>query len=259
MSKKMNMGVQVALDMAAEDAAVRCVVLTGAGSRAFCAGGQLGDERDGAATGFLGRAGDAIPPTAAAAVRKLRFGMMSSVSLRQMEKPTLAAINGACAGAGLSWACACDLRFAAATAIFRTAFITAGLSGDYGLSWTLPRIVGSAKARELFLLNRKVTADEALRIGLVAEVVPADALMETVMATARQIAQGPPLAVGRIKRNLNEADELTCFGEALDREAERHARTAMHPDAAEAGAAFVGKRAPSFVGVGAQEPWRSRL
>ena len=78
------------------------------------------------------------------------------MSLRFIEKPTIAAINGACAGAGMGWACACDLRFASATAIFRTAFVTAGLSGDYGLSWTLPRIVGGARARELFLLNQKV-------------------------------------------------------------------------------------------------------
>ena len=154
MSQKMVAGVQVALDLAADDSAVRCIVFTGAG-RAFSAGGNLGSADDGAATGFVGKKGDAIPPTNAAAVRKLRFGMSSASAFRNIDKPTIAAVNGACAGAGFSWACSCDLRFCADTAVFRTAFLTAGLSGDFGGSWTLPRIVGPARAREMYLLNRR--------------------------------------------------------------------------------------------------------
>ena len=125
MGRKMNMGVQLALDLAAEDSSVRVIVLTGSGTRAFCVGGNLASADDGASSGFKGRPGDAIPPTTAAAVRTLRTGMGSSLSLREMDKPTIAAVNGACAGAGLSWACACDLRFCADTAIFRTAFLMA--------------------------------------------------------------------------------------------------------------------------------------
>ena len=124
--RKMASGVQHALDLASEDSTVRAVVLTASGTRAFCVGGNLASDDDGAATGFKGRPGDAVPPTTAAAVRTLRTGMCSSLSLREMNVPTLAAINGACAGAGLSWACACDLRFCADTALFRTAFLTAG-------------------------------------------------------------------------------------------------------------------------------------
>ena len=254
MSGKMNMGVQVALDMAADDPAVRVVVITGAGKRAFCAGGNLdNDSGEGAATGFIGKGG--VPFTTSNAVRTLRWGMSSSTSLRTMDKVTIAAVNGAAAGAGLSWACACDIRFASTNALFRAAFLTAGLSGDYGGSWLLPRIVGPAKAREMYLMNSKVRADEAKRIGLVSDVFPAELFMEKVLAAAAAIAAAPQLAVKRIKQNLNDADRVT-FPEALDGEAERHARTAMHPDALEAGYAFMEKRKPNFKGVGKQEKWR---
>lgn len=254
MGSKMNTGVQVALDLAQEDIDVRCVVFTGTGDRAFCAGGNLGSETDGAATGFIGKG--PLPSTAVNAVRTLRKGMTSSESLRFMDKVTICAVNGACAGAGFSWACACDLRFASDNSLFRSGFVTAGLSGDFGGTWTLPRIVGPAKARELYLLNKKIRAPEALRIGLVSEVFPAGELMGKVMEYAHQVAAGPPLAIKRIKQNLNDADLLTSFGDALDGEAERHARSAMHPDAAEAGAAFMQKRKPAFKGVGARAPWQ---
>jgi 2-(1,2-epoxy-1,2-dihydrophenyl)acetyl-CoA isomerase len=115
-------------------------------------------------------------------------------------------VNGACAGAGFSWACACDLRFASDKAIFRSGFLTAGLSGDYGGTWTLPRIVGSAKARELYLLNRKISAIEAKSINLVSDVYPIDSFMDEVMAQAKTMAEAPPLALKRIKQNLNDAD-----------------------------------------------------
>jgi 2-(1,2-epoxy-1,2-dihydrophenyl)acetyl-CoA isomerase len=255
-SGPMVTGVQTALDMIAEDAEVHCVILTGAGQRAFCAGGNLGSMTDGASTGMLGKESDPIPPTQAAAVRKLRSGMFTSASLRGLNKPTIAVVNGACAGAGFSWACACDLRVCASTAVFKSAFASAGLSGDFGGTWTLPRIVGGAKARELYLLNRKVDAAEAQRIGLVSEVHPPEQLMAKALAMADAIAAGPPLVIGRIKQNLNQADASASFSEALDGEAERHARCAMHPDALEAGAAFMQKRTPDFSGVGAQEPWR---
>lgn len=254
MGSKMNTGVQVALDLAQEDAAVRCVVFTGTGDRAFCAGGNLGSETDGAATGFIGKG--PMPSTAVNAVRTLRMGMSSSESLRFMDKVTICAVNGACAGAGFSWACACDLRFASENALFRSGFVTAGLSGDYGGTWTLPRIVGPAKARELYLLNKKVKAPEALRIGLVSELFKKEELMTKVLEYAHQVAAGPPLAIKRIKQNLNDADRLTSFGDALDGEAERHARSAMHPDAGEAGLAFMQKRKPAFKGVGARAPWQ---
>lgn len=254
-SGELSVGVTVALDMASEDPNVRVVVLTGSG-KAFSAGGSLsGGEGKSASDGFRAPKGSKIPATVNAAIRNLRMGMKSSEVLKFMDKPTIAAVNGACAGAGFSWACACDLRFAADSAIFRTAFASAGLSGDYGGTWTLPRIVGPAKARELYLLNKKIRAEEAKSIGLVADVFPDSDFLGRVLQEARIMSEAPPLALKRIKQNLNDADRLLSFSEALDLEAERHARSGFHPDAAEAGKAFVEKRAGNFTGSGKREPW----
>eukprot|EP00658_Telonema_sp_P-2_P032379 TRINITY_DN23995_c0_g1_i1.p1 TRINITY_DN23995_c0_g1~~TRINITY_DN23995_c0_g1_i1.p1 ORF type:complete len:303 (-),score=83.94 TRINITY_DN23995_c0_g1_i1:275-1183(-) len=252
MSGHMNLGVQVALDMATEDPQVRVVCLTGTG-RAFCAGGDLAS--GGASGGFKGSNKAKIPPSVAMAVRNLRAGMSSSESLRNMDKPTIAIVNGACAGAGFSWCCACDLRFASEKAVFKTAFRTSGLSGDFGGTWLLPRIIGSAKAREMYLLDKKVRAPEALAMGLCSEVFPAAELVPSVLKIAAEMAEAAPLALKRIKQNLNNADELLHFSAALDREADNHARTAFHPDAQEAGRAFVEKRPPRFGGLPAREPW----
>jgi len=148
-----------------------------------------------------------------------------------------------------------DLRFAAQSAVFKTSFASAGLSGDYGGTWTLPRIVGPAKARELYLLNKKVTASEAKSIGLVSDVFPDDQLLDKVLEEAKTMAAAAPLALKRIKQNLNDADRLV-FSEALDLEAERHQRAGFHPDANEAGKAFMEKRKPNFQGVEKRKPWQ---
>eukprot|EP01065_Artemidia_motanka_P048693 TRINITY_DN78_c4_g1_i1.p1 TRINITY_DN78_c4_g1~~TRINITY_DN78_c4_g1_i1.p1 ORF type:complete len:294 (+),score=101.20 TRINITY_DN78_c4_g1_i1:68-949(+) len=255
MSGALNQGVAVALDLAAEDPDVRCVVITGAG-RAFCAGGNLKSETEGAASGFKAKEGQKIPATVHAAVRQLRLSMTTSELMRCMDKPTIAAVNGAAAGAGFSWACACDLRFCSDAAVFRSAFLTAGLSGDFGGTWTLPRIVGPAKARELYLLNRKVGPEEAKRIGLVSEVFPRASFMDSVMQIARELAAAPPLALKRIKQNLVDSDSDHSFASHLNSEADRHARSAYHPDAGEAGKAFVQRRAPKFAPVAQRESWQ---
>merc|ERR1712072_1659515 len=112
------------------------------------------------------------------------------------------------------------------------------------------------KARELYLLNRKVPAEEAKAIGLVSDVYPdGEEFMAAVMKEAKTMAAAPPLALKRIKQNLNDADRILAFSDALDGEAERHARSAFHPDAAEAGRAFMQKRAGNFAGTGKKEPW----
>jgi 2-(1,2-epoxy-1,2-dihydrophenyl)acetyl-CoA isomerase len=233
---------------------MQVIVFTGTG-RAFCAGGNLSpDAEDGAASGFKGKGGK-IPSTVSMAVRNLRQGMASSELFRNIDKPTIAAVNGACAGAGLAWACACDLRFAAEGAIFRSGFLTAGLSGDYGGTWTLPRIVGPAKAREMYLMNKKIGAEEAKAIHLVTDVFPKETFMASVMEIATEMASAPPLALKRIKQNLIFADANTNFSAALDHEAERHARVAYHPDAAEAGLSFMQKRKPVFKGLDKKKPW----
>merc|ERR1712217_529103 len=138
--------------------------------------------------------------------------------------------NGACAGAGMSWACACDLRFAVSGAKFTTAFVNVGLSGDFGGTWTLPRIVGPGKAREMYLLSDVYTSEEMERWGAVSKVLPnTTALMEHVMVVANKLADRAPVALERIKANLNDAD-VTTFGEQLTLESERHAKAVANPE-----------------------------
>ena len=248
-------GVLQALRQCADDPSVAVVVFTGAGERAFCAGGNL--EGGSASAGMRAASGPGKPPpTTGAAVHNLRRIMASSELLRNSHFVTIAAVNGACAGAGLSWACACDLRLAAENALFRAGFLTAGLSGDFGGTWTLPRVVGPAKAREMYFLNAKVGAEEAYSIGLVSKVFPlrGSAFQDACHEVAQSLAASPPLALKRVKANFVDADRLS-FAEHLDVEAERHARCGFHPDAAEAGASFLAKRTPVFKGIGMRHPW----
>lgn len=225
-----------ALQRAADDDDVWAVVLTGAG-RAFCAGGDLGAMRE--------RHG-VEPSSPRSRIEDLRQRMRSSQLLHEMPKVTIAAINGACAGAGLSWACACDLRYAASGAKFNVAFRDAGLSGDFGGTWTLSRIVGPAKARELYLLSPRFDAAEAERIGLVSRTLPdVDHLMEHVREVTDRIVGGAPVALRGIKANLNDALRLS-FTELLDREAERHIAASQTEDHLEAASAFLEKRTPVF-------------
>lgn len=227
-----------ALERAADDQDVWVVILTGAG-RAFCAGGDLG------AMAERKTARDLANSTVQGRVEHLRRMMRSSQLLHEMPKVTIAAINGACAGAGLSWACACDLRFAAASAKFNVAFRGAGLPGDFGGTWTLPRIVGPAKARELYLLSPRFDAREAERIGLVSMALPDEELMPHVRSVAEDLASAAPIAVREMKANLNDGLRLS-FSELLDREAARHIAATQSRDHLEAAAAFLAKRAPKF-------------
>src|ERR1700729_3508933 len=208
------------LEQVSADEAVRVLVLTGAG-RGFCAGGDLG------AMGEF-----AEPRTPGASVAQLRRLHRTTELLHEMPKPTIAAVNGPCAGAGLSWACACDLRIAAEIAVFRTAFLSAGLTGDFGGTWSLTRLVGAGRARHLFFLNEKLSAASAAAIGLVGEVVPDGALMGRVADIASGLAQAPPHVVAGIKQNLNDAQELGLHA-LLNAEADRQVRAAAsHPSAA---------------------------
>ena len=227
-------------ERAADDDRARVVVLTGAG-RAFCAGGDLQGMAAGQAGGISGGS------SASERIDALRHAMRTSQLLREMPKATIARINGACAGAGLAWACACDLRYCADTAVFNTAFMTAGLSGDFGGTWTLPRIVGHAKAVELYVLAEKFGADEAERIGLVSKSVPAAELDAHVRRVAERLAAFAPLTLAAVKANLADSP-YTSFTEQLDREAVRHIRCGLTEDAREAAAAFLEKRAPVFHG-----------
>ena len=220
MTEELIGGVLACLEQATADDAIRAVVLTGAG-RGFCAGGDLGAMGE-----FAG------PRTEEASRAELRRLHRTTELLHEMPKATIAAVNGPCAGAGLSWACACDLRIAAESAVFRTAFLSAGLTGDFGGTWSLTRLVGAGRARHLFFLNEKLSAASAAAIGLVGEVVPDGALMGRVADIASALAQAPPHVVAGIKQNLNDAQELGLHA-LLNAEADRQVRAAAsHPSAA---------------------------
>jgi 2-(1,2-epoxy-1,2-dihydrophenyl)acetyl-CoA isomerase len=229
-------GLLAAVEGAMSDPCVRVVVLTGAG-RAFCVGGDL----QGFAAGVL----DDAP--VATRVGQLRRWMRVCELLRAGPAVTVAAVNGACAGAGLSLALACDLRLASATAVFRTAFLGAGLSGDFGGTWSLSRLLGEARAKELYLLDEKVPAGEALRLGLVTRVFAAEEFAASVDEVVEALAGRAPLALRGIKENLTDAARLS-FAEACDSEAARHVACSLSTDAAEAAAAFLARRAPVFTG-----------
>jgi 2-(1,2-epoxy-1,2-dihydrophenyl)acetyl-CoA isomerase len=164
-----------------------------------------------------------------------------------MAKPVVASIPGAAAGAGLSFALACDLRIASENAVFTTAFAKVGFSGDYGGSYFLTQVVGSAKARELYLLSERFDAKEAERLGLVHWVVPPDALADRTRALAARLASGPSVAYRYMKENLNRAiggDLVEC----LDLEATHHVHSGQTRDHKAAVRAFVEKREPKFEG-----------
>lgn len=196
------------LEVLAGDDAVRAVVLTGAG-RGFCAGGDLST-----------LVGGSDPADAAELETTMARLTRNTTLLHDMPKPTIAAVNGPCAGAGLSLACACDIRYAAEGAVFKTAFLSAGVPGDYGGTWTLPRVVGPAMARQLYLADERIDATEGLRIGLVGAVFPADELLPRTMTLAQRLADAPAHVVRAMKANLNDGDVLDLPSH-LARESER--------------------------------------
>jgi 2-(1,2-epoxy-1,2-dihydrophenyl)acetyl-CoA isomerase len=220
----------------AGDAAVKVVVLTGAG-RAFCAGGDVKSMAEGGGE----------ERSAAEATARPRSRMEVSRILHELPKPTIAMINGPAAGAGLALALACDLRIAGTLARLMTAFVKVGFSGDFGGSYFLTKLVGTAKARELYLTGRAVDADDALTLGLVNRVVPYDQLHNATMELARSLAQGPSIALSLMKRNLSYA-ESGGLAELLDMEAVHQVQTGRTEDHREAANAFVEKRPPIFVG-----------
>jgi 2-(1,2-epoxy-1,2-dihydrophenyl)acetyl-CoA isomerase len=221
---------------AAHDSSVGAVVLTGAG-RAFCSGGDLGGGKDSAAS----------KPTLEQRADELRRHGETARLLHEMPKPTLAMINGVAAGAGLALALACDLRIAADQAVLTTSYAKVALSGDLGSSYFLTQLVGAAKARQLMLLSEKIDAAEARRIGLINQIADVAMLRSTTMQVARQLAQGPAVALRYIKRNLLCAETGSLY-EVMDSEAFGMARCGRTQDVKEAAQAFRDKRPPIFKG-----------
>jgi 2-(1,2-epoxy-1,2-dihydrophenyl)acetyl-CoA isomerase len=235
LSTPIMQGLLDGLPRLAGDPAVKVVVLTGSG-RAFCAGGDVKDMAQGGEK-----------RSAAEATAHLRSRMEVSRILHELPKPTIAMINGPAAGAGLALALACDLRLAGTSARLVTAFVRVGFSGDFGGSFFLTRLVGTAKARELYFTGRPVEAEEALTLGLVNRVVPDEELTTATMELARSLAHGPLIALSLMKRNLNCA-ESGDLAELLDMEAAHQVQTGRTEDHREAAKAFVEKRAPNFTG-----------
>jgi 2-(1,2-epoxy-1,2-dihydrophenyl)acetyl-CoA isomerase len=216
----------------ARDAGVRAVVVTGSG-RGFCVGQDLTEFRE--APGDIGS--------------RLRDNYHPNVrAIRALEKPVIAAVNGAAAGAGMSLACACDLRLAADTATFVPAFINIGLIPDSGGSYFVTRILGPARAFEWLASGRRLTAAEAHAWGLVTEVVEAEALAARAAAFAAQLAELPTRGVGMTKRLLDHAVTAT-LDEQLEREAQLQAAATQTADFKEGVAAFLEKRQPRFRGA----------
>jgi 2-(1,2-epoxy-1,2-dihydrophenyl)acetyl-CoA isomerase len=215
----------------AADAEVRAVVLTGAG-RGFCVGQDLGELQQG--------------DRDIAGLLRARWNR-HVLGLRGLEKPVLAAVNGATAGAGLSLACACDLRVAADSAAFVPAFVNVGLVPDTGGSWLVPRLLGYARAFEWMCSGRKIGAEEALAWGLVAEVIAADDALARTQERAAELAALPTKAIAMTKR-LFERAAGSSLGDQLELEAQLQVAATRTEDFAEGVAAFLEKRDPRFTG-----------
>jgi 2-(1,2-epoxy-1,2-dihydrophenyl)acetyl-CoA isomerase len=218
-----------------DDAAVRAVVLTGTG-RAFCVGQDLREH-----AGLL-EAGDPAPLST---VRE-HYNPVITL-LATMRKPVIAALNGTAAGAGLGLACACDLRIGAAGSRYTTAFAGIGLTADSGLSWTLPRLVGGGRATALLLLAEPFTAEQALEMGLLNAVVPAEQVLPAAQELATRLAAGPTTAYGLIKQSVAFATS-SDLPAALEKEDELQALAGRTEDHQGAVRSFLAKEPAVFTG-----------
>ena len=229
MTNRMLVETRVALAAAAEDRDLRVLVLTGAG-KGFCPGADIG------------RVASAAPDDPIT-VDDFRVPVL----LHNMPAVTIAAVNGACAGAGLGWALACDFRFAAESTRFNVAFLDVGVAGDMGGPWSLSRIVGPARARELYFFPGKFDAAEALRTGVVTRVFPDDRFRAEVDAIVNRLAESAPLALRNLKANFVDAERMDFAG-YVALESERHISMFRTEDTREAFAAKSEKRKPKFKG-----------
>jgi 2-(1,2-epoxy-1,2-dihydrophenyl)acetyl-CoA isomerase len=225
-----------AMIRASNDPDVRAIILTGAG-RGFCSGGDVKAMNDAKERGQTRPLLDKVAP--------LRDKVV--LAMRDAPQPIIAAVNGPAAGAGMNVALACDIRLASTTAKFGETFVKRGLHVDWGGTYFLPRLIGMAKACELIFTGRVIDAEEALALGIVSQVVPPEDLMPTVLALARAIADGPPIAIRLAKRALYHSQDVDLRA-ALEFETYAQNICAETEDAKEGIRAFVEKRAPRFRG-----------
>lgn len=236
------------LQIAALDPDARVVVITGAG-RGFCAGGNMKnlgtpDESDPLAAKW-GR--DPIWNSTEMRSGRLRRAAQTPYLLHTMAKPTIAMIHGPVVGAGMSLALACDFRLASPDATFNSGYLNRGLSGDFGANYFITSVLGPAKAREFLFFPRAIAADEAQRMGLITRMVPEGKLEEETMAMARKLADGPPIAMGHLKENINSAaNDVPQV--AFDIEARNFVRCLQTEDCKEAVASFLERRKAVFKG-----------
>lgn len=236
LNPEMVAGLVEAARRAADDPEVRAVLFKGAGG-SFCVGGDVKSMAAGRA-----------PLPFEVKMANLRRGMEVSRILHQMPKPVVAQLDGAAAGAGLSMALSCDLRIASESCKITTAFAKVGFSGDYGGTYFLTQLLGGARARELYLMSPVLTSKEAHAIGMVTKVVPDAEIDAAAHELALSLAQGPSIALGYIKRNINNAEHLP-LEDCFDGEAIHHTRCSDTEDHKEAAKAFVEKRKPAFRGA----------
>jgi 2-(1,2-epoxy-1,2-dihydrophenyl)acetyl-CoA isomerase len=223
------------------NSAVKVIVLTGAG-KGFCAGGDV----KGMAASGDGTVGD---NTIDGAIHRQRLNQRGTAgALYSIPKPTIAALPGAAAGAGLSLALACDMRIMASSAMMTTAFAKVGFSGDYGGTFFMSQLIGTAKARELYFLSDRVNAEQALDLGLTNWVCEADELAAKANEIALRLASGPTVAYRYMKENFARALSSGDVNDCLDLEATHHVHCGQTEDHKNATKAFVEKRAPVFVG-----------
>jgi enoyl-CoA hydratase/carnithine racemase len=221
-----------------DDANVGALLITGAGN-AFCAGGDVKGMGDNSTK-------TAVPIEERVADLRVKQRTLTG-ALVEVRKPTIAALPGPAAGAGLALALACDIRIAAESAIMATGYIRIGLTGDYGIAWLLTRLAGTSRARELMFLSERIDARRCEALGLVNRVLPDAELRETAFALAKALAEGPSTALARMKDNLDHAVTSDLL-ESMDQEAENMVRSARTGDHREAVRAFIDKRRPLFSG-----------
>jgi 2-(1,2-epoxy-1,2-dihydrophenyl)acetyl-CoA isomerase len=221
------------LRQAEADKNVRCVVITGAG-RAFCAGGDIASMAEMQAKN-----------EASIISQRMKIGGQVVNMIRSMAKPVIAAVNGVAAGAGVNLALACDMRFAAQSAHFSESFVKIALVPDWGGTYLLTQLVGTAKAMELMMSGNRIDAAEALRIGIVNRVIPDDTFREDVVIFARQLAGGPANTLAHIKR-ATYVGATGTLSDALKYEEQAQESVFLSDDAREGMRAFLEKRAPRF-------------
>ena len=229
MTTRMVRETHVALEVVAADKNVRVLVLTGAGE-SFCPGADLNAVSK--PTNDPGEYADSIH-------------FQVPVLLHSMPALTIAAIKGPCAGAGFGWACGCDIRISNASAMFNTAFLNVAVAGDMGLPWSLPRLVGASKARELSFFSEKFDAEAAKQMGLVARVYADDSFDQEVDALVQGFLERSPTALGTMKAHYLAAESMP-MDSYVSLETERHRDIASGSHAREAFSAFVEKRKPNF-------------